>query len=232
MVLGAGLGKRMRPLTDVIPKPLVRLAGKPLIDHVLDGIARAGIATAVVNVHYMADSMIAHLATRTSPAIVISDEREVLLETGGGVVKALPLLGGTPFLIHNSDTVWIEGVGSNLERLIAAWDAERMDSLLLLAPVSQSIGYDGHGDFNMEATGHVTRRQERREAPFVFAGVSIAHPRLFDGAPDGAFSLNLVWNRAIERDRLYGVRLEGTWMHVGDPSALEAAEARIALETA
>lgn len=232
MILGAGLGTRMRPLTDEVPKPLVRLAGKPLIDHVLDRLDHAGITRAVVNVHYLAEKLESHLAKRKRPEILISDERGMLLDTGGGVVKALPLIGDGPFIVHNSDTVWIEGVGSNLTRLLNAWNPDIMDCLMLLAPGSQSIGYEGHGDFNMEASGLVTRREERREAPFVFAGVSIAAPRLLDGAPDGPFSLNVLWNRAIERKRLYGVRLEGTWMHVGDPRSLEEAEARIALEAA
>lgn len=232
MVLGAGLGTRMRPLTDRVPKPLVRLAGRPLIDHVLDRLEAAGIERAVVNVHYLAHKLEAHLAKRKRPEVAISDERDQLLDTGGGVMRALPLLGVGSFLIHNSDSVWIEGVGSNLGRLIDAWDPARMDGLMLLALGAHSIGYEGHGDFNMEPTGIITRREERRVAPFVFTGVSIAHPRLLDGAPDGAFSLNLLWNRAIARGRLFGIRLEGTWMHIGTPAALKDAESRIALEAA
>lgn len=224
MVLAAGLGKRMRPLTNDIPKPMVAFQGRPLIDHVLDRLAAAGIAEAVVNVHYQPLPLERHLKTRKQPRVRISDERGVLLDTGGGVVRALPLLGSDPFLIHNSDSVWEEGIGSNLDRLIAAWDDSRMDSLMLLALGSRSLGYDGHGDFTMDADGRLRRREEGREAPFVFAGVSIAHPRLFEGAPDGAFSLNSLWDRAIDRDRLFGVRLEGTWMHIGTPEALAEAE--------
>jgi len=224
MVLAAGMGTRMRPLTDTIPKPLVALRGRPLIDHVLDRIAEAGIEGAVVNVHHHADKLEAHLATRKRPRITISDERGVLLDTGGGVVNALPKLGQSPFLIHNSDSVWIEGIGSNLARLIAAWDPARMDCLMLLAIGATSLGYEGHGDFNMTADGLVTRRTEHRESPFVFTGVSIAHPRLFEGAPQGRFSLNVLWDRAIERGRLYGARLDGMWMHVGTPEALKEAE--------
>jgi len=224
MVLAAGLGKRMRPLTDTLPKPLVRLKGRPLIDHVLDRLAAGGIERAVVNVHYMPDLIEAHLASRTRPAVVISDERGVLLDTGGGVVKALPLLGQAPFLIHNSDSVWIEGVGSNIGRLIQSFDPERMDSLLLLAIGATSLGYDGHGDFCMDAEGHLSRRGEGRLSPFVFTGVSIAHPRLFEGAPEGAFSMNTLWDRAIEQGRLYGLRLDGMWMHVGTPQSVEDAE--------
>jgi MurNAc alpha-1-phosphate uridylyltransferase len=224
MVLAAGLGTRMRPLTQEVPKPLVRLRGQALIDHVLDRIAAAGIRRAVVNVHHMADSLEKHLAGRKRPEIVISDERGELLDTGGGVLKALPKLGPDPFLIHNSDSVWIEGVGSNLARLFRAWDGERMDSLLLLALASTSIGYDGRGDFLMAADGPLSRRTEGRVAPFVFTGVSLAHPRLFEGAKPGRFSLNALWDRAIERGRLYGIRLDGTWMHVGTPEALDEAE--------
>jgi MurNAc alpha-1-phosphate uridylyltransferase len=227
-VLAAGKGERMRPLTSSLPKPLVRLAGKPLIDHVLDRLAAARITRAVVNVHYLADRIEAHIAGRKTPKITISDERDALLDTGGGVVHALPKLGREPFIIHNSDSVWIEGLGSNLDRLIDAWDDAAMDSLMLVAPVASSIGYDGPGDFQMGATGQLTRQSGARMSPFVFAGVSIAHPRLFDGAPKGRFSLNRVWDRAIDAGRLYGVRLEGTWMHVGTPEAVAAAERAIA----
>ena len=227
MVLGAGLGTRMRPLTDLIPKPLVRVKGLPLIDHVLDRIAEAGIGKAVVNTHYMADKIAAHLAKRTAPRVVISDERDALLDTGGGVVRALPQLGAGAFLVHNSDSTWIEGIGGNIERLCAAWDEERMDFLLLVALASNSVGYDGRGDFQMAADGQLVRRREREMAPFAFTGVSIAHPRAFKNAPNGAFSLNVLWNRAIEQRRLFGFRLDGIWMHIGTPDAVNAAERRI-----
>lgn len=227
-VLAAGLGKRMRPLTDDRPKPMVALAGRPLIDHVLDRLADAGITRAVVNVHYLADVLLAHLRSRTQPAIAISDERGELLETGGGVVKALPLLGVEPFLIHNSDTVWLERGVSNIGRLIDAWRPGAMDGLLLLADRHRSIGYDGAGDFHLAADGRIVRRRKGEEAPYVFAGVSVAHPRLMSGAPAGAFSLNVPWDRAIEAGRLHGVLLDGLWMHVGTPEALAEAEQRIA----
>ncbi len=223
-VLAAGKGERMRPLTNTIPKPLVPLGGKPLIDHVLDRLAAAGIKRAVVNVHYLADKIEKHLASRTAPKINFSDERDALLDTGGGALHALPKIGKGPFVIHNSDSVWIEGLGSNLDRLLDAWDEETMDSLMLLAPLAASIGYDGLGDFQMDATGRLTRQSGPRLAPFVFAGVSIAHPRLFDDAPKGPFSLNKLWNRAIDKGRLFGLRLEGIWMHVGTPEALAEAE--------
>jgi N-acetyl-alpha-D-muramate 1-phosphate uridylyltransferase len=226
-VLAAGKGERMRPLTESVPKPLVPLAGKPLIDHVLDRLAAAGIKRAVVNVHHLADQIEKHVAKRESPEIIISDERNALLDTGGGVLRALPKLGRAPFLIHNSDSVWIEGMGSNLDRLIDAWDDAAMDSLMLVASVASSIGYDGSGDFQMDPTGRLTRQSGGRVAPFVFAGVSIAHPRLFDGAPQGRFSLNQLWDRAIEKGRLYGIRLDGIWMHVGTPVAVGEAEAAI-----
>ncbi len=224
MVLGGGLGKRMLPLTADIPKPLVRLKGRPLIDHVLDRIAAAGVTRAVVNVHYCADAFEAHLRQRKKPQILISDERAKLLDTGGGVTHALPKLGSEPFLIHNSDSVWIEGVGSNLERLFAAWDADRMDSLMLLASAATSLGYEGQGDFGMDNDGRLMRRGERQMAPFVFSGVSIAHPRMFAGAPQGAFSINRLWDEAIDKGRLFGIRLDGLWMHVGTPEALIEAE--------
>lgn len=226
-VLAAGKGERMRPLTNTLPKPLVPLGGKPLIDHVLDRLAAAGIKRAVVNVHYLADKIEKHLAHRSAPKIIISDERDKLLDTGGGALRALPKLGDGPFVIHNSDSVWIEGLGSNLDRLLSGFDENLMDSLMLVAPLAASIGYDGPGDFQMDSTGHLTRQTGPRLAPFVFAGVSIAHPRLFENAPSGPFSLNKLWDRAIDKGRLYGLRLEGIWMHVGTPDALAEAEAAL-----
>ena len=226
-VLAAGKGERMRPLTSARPKPLIPVAGKPLIDHVLDRLANARVDRAIVNVHYLADQIEEHLAGRESPKISISDERDELLDTGGGVVRALRKLGPDPFLIHNSDSIWIEGMGSNLDRLIGNWDDATMDSLMLLAPVATSIGYDGPGDFQMDPAGRLTRQSGARLAPFVFTGVSIAHPRLFEGAPKGPFSLNRVWNRAIDSGRLHGLRLEGIWMHVGTPDAIGEAEKAI-----
>jgi MurNAc alpha-1-phosphate uridylyltransferase len=228
MVLSAGLGTRMAPASHVLPKPLIPLGGKALIDHVLDRHVDARIVRAVVNVHHKADLIEAHLRGRCMPTIEISDERDRLLDTGGGVKRALPRLGAGPFLIHNSDSVWIEGVGSNLGRLFAAWDDARMDCLLLLALASQSLGYQGRGDFAFEADGRVRRRVELEIVPFAFTGVSLAHPRLFGGSPEGAFSLNAVWDNAIAAGRAYGLRMEGTWMHVGTPDALAQAERRLA----
>ena len=227
MVLAAGLGMRMRPLTDTLPKPLVKVAGKALLDHVLDRLADAGVETAVVNVHRMADQIEHHLKGRTRPKIAISDERGELLDTGGGVAKALKLLGPEPFLHMNSDTLWIEGVTPNLPQLAASFDPARMDILLLLASTTASIGYEGRGDFIMAPDGRLSRRAERQVAPFVYAGAAMLAPAPFADAPKGKFSLNMMFDRAIEAGRLYGQRLEGTWMHVGTPAAIEAAEAAI-----
>jgi N-acetyl-alpha-D-muramate 1-phosphate uridylyltransferase len=227
MVLAAGLGQRMRPLTDVKPKPLVEVAGKPLIDHVLDRLAAAGVERAVVNVHYRAEQIVAHMAHRKSPQITISDERGVLLGTGGGVVKALPQLGREPFFHMNSDTIWIDGVTPNLNRLAQEFDPEGMDALLLLAPTTGSIGYAGRGDFVMGADGRLQARGEREIAPFVYAGAAILSPALFQNAPDGEFPLTLLFKRAQEQGRLHGLRLEGLWMHVGTPDAVLESEQAI-----
>jgi MurNAc alpha-1-phosphate uridylyltransferase len=228
MVLAAGLGTRIASASNGLPKPLVPLGGKALIDHVLDRHVEAGIARAVVNVHHKADLIEAHLKGRRAPRIEISDERDRLLDTGGGVKRALARLGPGPFLIHNSDSVWIEGVGSNLVRLFEAWNDGCMDCLMLLAPASRSLGYQGRGDFAFEADGRIRRRVEQEIVPFAFAGVSLAHPRLFDGSPDRPFSLNPAWDRAIAAGRAFGLRMEGTWMHVGTPEALAQAEQRLA----
>jgi MurNAc alpha-1-phosphate uridylyltransferase len=232
MVLAAGFGQRMRPLTDNVPKPLVKVAGKPLLDHVLDRLADAGVTRAVVNVHYLAEQIERHLATRVRPQIIISDERGVLLDTGGGVVKALPLIGDAPFFHINSDTIWIDSVQPNLTRLAEHFDAATMDGLLLLAPGAGSIGYAGRGDFTMAPDGRLRTRPERDVAPFVYAGAAILSPRLFDGAPQGAFSLTRLFARAIAAGRLHGLRLEGLWMHVGTPEAIAEAEAAISASTA
>jgi MurNAc alpha-1-phosphate uridylyltransferase len=231
MVLSAGLGTRMAPANSTAPKPLVELNGRALIDHVLDRHAEAGIERTLVNVHHKADLIEAHVKGRRRPAIEISNERGKLLDTGGGVSNALPRLGPGPFLIHNADSVWIEGVGSNLARLMQAWDDARMDCLLMLALASHSLGYQGRGDFAFGSDGRIRRRRVEQEmVPFAFAGVSLAHPRLFAECPDGAFSLNVVWDRAIEAGRAWGMRMEGIWMHVGSPDALAQAEQQLARE--
>jgi N-acetyl-alpha-D-muramate 1-phosphate uridylyltransferase len=224
MVLAAGLGLRMRPITATIPKPLVRVAGKTLLDHVLDKLAAIGIDKAVVNVHYLPDQIIRHVAERPHPRIVISDERNEILGTGGGVVKALPLLGTAPFFHMNADTMWIDGVRSNLTRLSEAFDPARMDMLMLMAPTTSSIGYDGRGDYTMSADGTLHKRKEKQIAPFVYAGAAIISPQLFDSAPRGEFGLPKLFDDAEEAGRLFGLRLEGTWMHVGTPDAIGEAE--------
>ncbi len=227
MVLAAGLGTRMRPLTDHVPKPLAMLGSRTLLDHVLDRLAEAGIERAVVNVHRFADQIEAHLKTRTAPQIIISDEREAILETGGGVRKALPLFAGSPFMVHNSDSVWREAARSNLRLLMDAWEPARMSALLLLARRDSSIGYGGRGDFHLGASGRLTRRGAGEETLYVFAGVSILKPQLFDGVSEGPFSLNKIFDRAIAESGIYGVTLDGTWMHVGTPQALIEAESHL-----
>lgn len=224
MVFAAGLGKRMRPLTDNMPKPMVPVNGRPLIDYALDGLADAGVETAVVNVHYRPEPLERYLSERQTPRIVISDERDQLLETGGGLVNALPLLGDAPFFTRNSDSFWIDSVTPNLERMADAWDDDKMDGLLLLAPACDAIGHRGKGDFLMSPAGALTRRPDRETAPFIYAGATIYHPRFLEGAPDGPFSLNLLFDRAIENGRLFGLRLEGIWMDVGTPDAVQKAE--------
>ena len=227
MVLAAGMGTRLRPLTDTMPKPLVKVDGKPLLDHVLDRLADAGVERAVVNVHHFAEQIIAHVAGRKRPEIVISDERGLLLDTGGGVVKALPELGDAPFYHLNADTIWIDGVTPNLARLAAGFEPQTMDALLLLAPTAGSIGYDGRGDFTFAPDGRLRPRGERQVSPFVYAGAAILAPSLFADAPKGAFSLTTLFARSASAGRLHGLRLEGLWMHVGTPEAIAAAEAAI-----
>ena len=229
LVLAAGLGTRMRHLTSDHPKPLVEVAGRRLIDRVLDRIADADIPRAVVNVHYKADLIEAAVRQRSRPTIIISDERAQLLETGGAVTHARELLGPAPFLIHNSDSVWLEPANrSAIVGLAAAWDDSRMDCLMLLAKTATSLGFDGRGDFSMDDAGRLARRGTAASAPYVFTGVSIAHPRLFQNAPQGPYSLNLVWDQAIREGRLHGTVLDGQWMHVGTPEAVAAADTAFA----
>ena len=224
MILAAGFGVRMRPLTDKMPKPLVPVAGKPLLDHVLDRLGEAGVTKAVVNVHYLPDQIVRHVANRKQPQVVISDERDVVLGTGGGVVKALPLLGDAPFYHLNADTIWIDGVQPNLSRLADAFDPTRMDILLLMAPTANCIGYSGSGDYGMNADGSLRKRKEHEVVPFVYAGVAIMSPTIFAGAPKGEFSLTTIFDAANEQERLFGLRLDGLWMHVGTPDAIKDAE--------
>lgn len=228
IVLAAGLGTRMRPYNGHIPKPLVEIGGKSLIDYSLDRLADAGVESVVVNVHHLADILERHLAPRQRPHIVISDERGELLGTGGGIAKALPKLGDTPFFLVNSDTVWLDGVRPNFTRMAEAFDPQTMDALLLLAPTTSSIGYAGRGDFAMRPDGRLRRRRENEVVPFVYAGAAVLSPTLFADAPKAPFSLTVLFDRAGETGRLFGLRLEGVWMHVGTPEAVAAAEAALA----
>lgn len=226
MVLAAGLGTRMRPLTNDRPKALVEVGGRALIDHVLDRLADAGVEQAVVNVHWSADRLESHLAARTRPAVVISDERAELLETGGGLKKARPLLGDEPVFVANIDSVWIDR-GDALGDLIRLWDPERMDAALLLARREGSIGFEGGGDFFMANDGALTFRGEAAHAPYAYMGVHITRPDYADHGPDGPFSLSPLWRASAAEGRLFGCVLDGDWMHVGDPQARDEAEARL-----
>jgi MurNAc alpha-1-phosphate uridylyltransferase len=227
MVLAAGLGMRMRPLSARQPKPLVEVMGRTLIDHVLDRLAQAGVKTAVVNLHYFADQLEAHLKGRERPRILISDEQSELLNTGGGIRKALPLLGKEPFLLVNADSLWVDRGMPNLVRLARGFDRARMDALLLLALSADTIGYEGQGDFDLESDGRLKRRGEREVAPFIYAGIALVSPALFDGAPEGAFPLSRLFERVQRGGRLHGLRLEGTFLHIGTPAAIAAAEEAI-----
>ncbi|PHP18811.1 mannose-1-phosphate guanylyltransferase [Sphingobium sp. IP1] len=228
MLMAAGLGKRMRPLTATRPKPLVKVAGKALMDHALDRLAAGGIKTVVVNVHYLADTVEAHLRTRKDMDFRISDERAKLLETGGGLIHARPLLGDKPFICANSDNLWIDGPAETLGMMQRLWDPERMDALLLLVPLARANCHSGPGDFHMDANGRLTRRKTAHVAPFVFTGVQILSPRLLVDPPADVFSTNIFWNRAIEAGRLYGAVHQGLWFDVGTPQAIPFVESMIA----
>ncbi len=225
MILAAGLGTRMRPLSEGKPKPLIQVMGKALIDHAIDRLKAAGVTLIVVNVHYKAEMLKAHLAKRKDVEIRISEENDNLLDTGGGIAKALPYFEGQPFFTHNSDSMWVEGMGSALNRMKARWKPQDMDALMLLASAVTAIGYEGRGDFEMDPWGRLTRRGEQKLAPFVWTGVQIVHPRLFDGAPAGKYSINPLWDKAMARGRLHGMRLDGVWIHVGAPEGFHDAEA-------
>jgi N-acetyl-alpha-D-muramate 1-phosphate uridylyltransferase len=224
MIMAAGLGTRMRPLTDTRPKPLVIVHGKALIDHAIDRLVAVGVTSIVVNLHYKAEMIKEHLGSRKDVEIRYSDESDGLMGTGGGVAKALSFFGNEPFFIHNSDTIWVEECGMALEKMKKRWASETMDALLLIVPLIHSMGYEGVGDFLMDGLGHLTRVPPGRVSPFAYPGVQIVHPRLFDNPPPGGFSTNVLWDRAIEKERLFGMRLEGTWIHVGTPQAVAEAE--------
>ncbi len=223
MIMAAGLGKRMRPLSTTTPKPLVRVAGKPLVDHALDRLSDAGVARAVINVHYLADQLEAHVVSRTAPEIVISDERSELLETGGGMVKAQEQLPD-PFFCLNADNIWLDGPRDAFHDLSAAWDPDKMDALLLLVGHTHAANFDGLGDFYMDPHGKLLRRRPGRIAPFIYTGIQLVSKRLLRDAPEGKFSTNILWNRAIEEERLYGVAFTGRWFEVGTPGAIAPTE--------
>jgi N-acetyl-alpha-D-muramate 1-phosphate uridylyltransferase len=224
-VLAAGLGKRMRPLTATRPKPLVEVAGKALIDHVLDHLRAAGVAKIVVNVHYLGDALEAHLKARAKDFDVkISDERKQLMETGGGLIQAEPMIGADPFLVVNSDNYWIDGPADTLHLLASLWRDADMDALLLLVPQARAGNHRGQGDFHMRADGRLVRRETGKVAPFVFTGIQIISKRMLRDAPDGAFSTNILWDRAIAEGRCFGAVHQGLWFDVGNPAAIKATE--------
>jgi MurNAc alpha-1-phosphate uridylyltransferase len=228
MVFAAGLGIRMRPITDTLPKPLVKVGGRALIDHVLDRLAESGVERAIVNVHWLADQIEAHLAERRVPKIMISDERSKLLDQGGGIKRALPMIGADPFLICNTDAFWIEGPRSNIARLARTFDPKEMDILLLVAGGAGAVGVDWPGDFIMGHDGRLEPREPRHVAPFVYTGVGIVKPELFESKTADAFRLAPYFHAAAAAGRLYGVRLDGVWVHVGKPETI--AEAEIAID--
>lgn len=226
MIMAAGMGKRMRPLTASQPKPLVRVAGKPLIDHALDRLREASVANAVVNVHYLADALEAHLADRDNPKITISDERSELLETGGGMIKAKGHLPD-PFFCLNADNIWLDGPRSSFHDLSKQWNPDIMDALLLLVPHARAANFKGKGDFHMDGEGRLRRRINPRIAPFIYTGIQLVSHRLLRDAPEGKFSTNILWSRAIEEGRLFGTAFTGQWFEVGTPGAIAPTEAAL-----
>lgn len=230
MVLAAGLGTRMRPLTNDRPKALVEVGGKALMDHMLDRLAAAGVETAVVNVHYFADLMEAHLARRTTaPRIIVSDERAQALETGGGVKQALRLLPDAPFFVANIDAIWLDGETGAVEAVAETWDPARMDVCLMLAPTSTSLGFHDTGDVFLEDDGRVRFKAPGEIAPFVYVGLHICKPSVVRDGPEGPFSLLPLWKALAEKGRVFGISPPGLWMHVGDPAARDLAEAKLAV---
>ena len=224
MVLAAGLGTRMRPLTDTCPKPLIEVAGRTLLDRTLDALQAGGVEHVAVNAHYMADQIETYLAGRTSPATVISDERERLLDSGGGVKRALPLLADEALIVANSDTFWRDRGEDTVHQLSRAWDPDTMDMLLLLVPHADAIGFDGAGDFFRDDDGRLTRRGTASSAPLIYAGALVTTPTFSASVPDETFSLNRLFDQAGATERLFGHVLDGLWLHVGTPAAIGEAE--------
>lgn len=228
MIMAAGLGKRMRPLTATKPKPLIEVKGKALLDHVLERLRVAGVKKVVVNVHYLADALEAHLTTRAHGLeVAISDERSLLMETGGGLLKAAPLIDCDPFLALNSDNLWIDGPADTIKLLASQWNDAKMDALLLLVPQARALGHKGQGDFHMDRAGRLRRRERSHVAPFVFTGIQMVSKRLLRDAPEGPFSTNLLWDRAMEEGRAFGAVHQGLWFDVGTPQAIPFAEAAL-----
>jgi len=226
MVMAAGLGKRMRPLTATTPKPLIKVQGRALLDHVLDRLRDAGVRKAIVNVHYLADAVEAHVARRAGDiAITVSDERSELLETGGGITKALPLIDADPFFVMNSDMLWVDGPSDTLRLFATRWDPDKMDALLLLVPQARAHCHCGRGDFHMDSVGRISRRGRGKIAPFVYSGIQLVSKRLFEDAPSGKFSANILWDRSIEQGRAFGFAHQGLWFDIGTPPAIKKAEA-------
>lgn len=228
MMLAAGLGTRMHPITQTLPKPLVKVRGKTLLDYGLDALESAGVERAVVNFHHHPEQIEAHVSSRTAPQIQLSDERDGLLDSGGGIKKAMAQLGSDPFFVLNSDSFWIEGAKPNLLRMADFWQADTMDILLLLADMAGAVGFATKGDFLMDSDGRLERRGEQKTAPFAYAGAAIVNPDIFAGSPDGPFSINILFDKALEHGRLFGLRLDGLWLHVGTPEAIREAEEAIA----
>ena len=228
MIMAAGLGKRMRPLTATKPKPLIEVAGQALLDHVLDRLRAAGVRKVVVNVHYLADAVEAHLASRKHGLdVVISDERKLLMETGGGLGQASGLIDSDPFLAINSDNLWIDGPADTLRLLASHWDDSKMDALLLLVPLARAENHRGMGDFHMDRAGRLRRRDKSRVAPFVFTGIQMMSKRLLSDPPEGPFSTNVLWSRAIAEGRCFGAVHQGLWFDVGTPRSIKLTEATL-----
>jgi len=224
MVLAAGLGRRLRPITNKLPKPLVKIANRTLLDHALDHLVASGVECAVINIHYLADQIREHLNSRKDLEIIISSEESDLLETGGGVKKAIDIFDNAPFYILNADVFWLNGPTMALGRMIEQWDESIMDVLLLLHSTVEAYGYNGYGDFEIDASGKLSRRLEREITPYLFTGIQIIHPRIFRDISLGKFSLNIIYDKAIDIEHLYGVVHDGEWFHIGTPQGLAEAE--------